>query len=55
MKYNFTEQEVLDAVRADGFDEDICLDMIDDARCEETLEDAARVIILDSAYWNGTF
>ena len=53
MSYNFTEDEVLNAVKA-TFDEPICMDMIDDARCEPTLLDAVEVIIIDSAYWNGT-
>ena len=52
--YNFTKNEVLAEVRR-TFKEEICLDMMDDARCEETIEDAAEVIILNSAYWNGTW
>lgn len=52
--YNFTEEEVFAEVRK-TFDEPLCLDMLDDARREETIEEAATVIILDSAYWNGTF
>lgn len=58
-KYNFTEQQVLDAIttyRADtGFDEPVCLDMLNDAREADTLEDAVNIIIVDSAYWNGTW
>ena len=52
--YHFTENEVLKEVRR-TFKEEICLDFMADARCEETIHDAATVIILDSAYWNGTF
>jgi len=54
MTYNFTEMEVLREVRK-TFDEPMCLDFIDDARCEDTIENAAEVIIIDSAFWNGTF
>ena len=53
MPYNFTEQEVLDEVRK-TFDEEICLDFMDDARTQDTIERAAEVIIIDSAFWNGT-
>ena len=52
--YNFTEDEVIAEIRK-TFDEDICLDFIDDARCEDTIERAAEVIMIDSALWNGTF
>ncbi len=54
MYYNFTENEVLKEVRR-TFKEEVCLDFMEDARCEETIQDAATVIVLDSAYWNGTF
>lgn len=52
--YKFTEEQVLAEVRK-TFDEALCLDMLEEARCAETIQDAARVIILDSAYWNGTW
>jgi len=52
--YNFTTKEVLDEVRK-TFDEPMCLDFLEDAMQEEKIEDAATVIILDSAYWNGTW
>ena len=52
--YNFTENEVLAEVRR-TFKEQICFDFMEDARKEDTIQDAATVIILDSAYWNGTF
>lgn len=54
MKYNFTEDEVIAEVRK-TFDEPICLDFLDDARGEDTIESAAETIICDSAYWNGTW
>jgi hypothetical protein len=54
MRINFTEEEVLAEVRK-IFDEDICLDMMEDARTERTIEDAASLIICDSALWNGTW
>ena len=52
--YNFTENQVLAEVRR-TFKEQVCLDFMEDARKEDTVQDAATVIILDSAYWNGTF
>jgi len=52
--YNFTKNEVLAEVRK-TFKEPVCLDFIEDARQEETIQDAATVIIVDSAFWNGTF
>lgn len=54
-KFNFTEEEVLEALKNSDFDEPMCLDMLDDAREADTLEDAVNIIIIDSAYWNGTF
>jgi len=52
--YNFTPKEVMDEVRK-TFDEPMCLDFLEDAMTEKTIEDAAQVIILDSAYWNDTW
>ena len=53
-KFNFTEEEVIAEVRK-TFDEPICLDYMEDARGEDTIEGAAETIICDSAYWNGTW
>ena len=54
-KFNFTEEQVLAALKESDFDEPMCLDMLDDAREADTLDDAVEIIILDSAYWNGTW
>ena len=58
-KFNFTEDEVLDAIdayRADtGWNTPCCLDMLKDA-CEcDTLEDAVNTLVLDSEFWEGEF
>ena len=53
MRYNFTEDEIIEEIRK-TFDEEICLDFIEDARCSDTIEHAAECIIIDSALWNGT-
>lgn len=52
--YYFTADEVIAEVRKD-FDEPICLDFIDDARQEKDIKNAASIIMIDSALWNGTF
>jgi hypothetical protein len=48
----FTEQEVVTEARKQ-YGKPVCLDMLEDAMRQETLEEAVRVIVLDSAYWDG--
>ena len=54
MNNKFTEEQVIELAR-EMYGKPICLDMLKDAMMKETVEDAAQVLIIDSAYWDGTF
>lgn len=48
----FTTNEVTDLAHK-IYGKSICTDFLKDAMKEPTLFDAADVLVLDSAYWNG--
>lgn len=49
---NFTEEEVIEfAFKKYG--KPISTDYLSDAMKEETIEEAAEVLIIDSVYWDG--
>lgn len=50
----FTEQEVIERAK-EIYKSAVCLDMLDDAMKEKTVEEAAMVLVLDSSYWDGKF
>ena len=50
----FTREELI-AAAVKAYGGPVCADFIDDAMQEETLEDAVEVIVIDSAYWDGTY
>ena len=53
---NFTELQIVTYLREEeNFDEPLCLDFMDDACNADSIEDAASMIMIDSALWNGTF
>ena len=54
MKEQFTEKQVRETARQ-IYGKPICVDMLNDAMCEETLADAVEVIIIDSQFWDGIF
>ena len=47
----FTRHDVV-AKAFEIYGKPVCVDMLDDAMLEPTLEDAVDVIILDSQYWD---
>jgi len=49
---HFTEQDVIDAVRAKSNGRPVCIDLMDEALLADTLEEAVQVILLDMAYWD---
>lgn len=52
MNKHFTEQDVIDAARAQNGGKPVCVDMMDEAMLEETLDEAVLVIALDTAMWD---
>ncbi len=57
--YRFTEDEVLNAIAEyrmeTGWSTPCCLDMLEDARQCDTLDDAVNTLVLDSEFWEGNF
>lgn len=47
----FSREEVISHVRK-TYNDDICLDFIDDAMNTDSLDEAAEIIIVDSELWN---
>jgi len=52
---HFTEQQVIDAATKQNGGWSVCSDMLDEAMLAPTLEEAVKVILLDTAYWEGRY
>lgn len=48
----FTEQQVIDGAKSQ-YKGSVCLDQLDEAMRQKTLQEAIDIIVLDSAYWDG--
>lgn len=50
----FTPEQVKAEARRQ-YGHPICINLMDEAMQEDTLEEAVLVIVMDSAYWDGRF
>lgn len=53
MNQHFTEEDIIGGVKKLNGGKPVCVDMMDEAMRAPTLDEAVKVVMMDTEYWDG--